>query len=34
MKKTMITGVQPTGNFTLGNYIGAIKNFCKTSKGL
>ncbi len=25
--KTMITGVQPTGNFTLGNYIGAIKNF-------
>ncbi len=27
MKKTMITGVQPTGNFTLGNYIGAIKNF-------
>ena len=29
MKKTMITGVQPTGNFTLGNYIGAIKNFVK-----
>lgn len=27
MKKTMITGVQPTGNFTLANYIGAIKNF-------
>jgi len=27
--KTMITGVQPTGNFTLGNYIGAIKNFVK-----
>lgn len=25
MKKTMITGVQPTGNFTLGNYVGAIK---------
>ncbi len=25
--KTMITGVQPTGNFTLGNYMGAIKNF-------
>lgn len=25
--KTMITGVQPTGTFTLGNYIGAIKNF-------
>jgi tryptophanyl-tRNA synthetase len=29
MKKTMITGVQPTGNFTLANYIGAIKNFVK-----
>jgi len=29
MKETMITGVQPTGNFTLGNYIGAIKNFVK-----
>ncbi len=23
----MITGVQPTGNFTIANYIGAIKNF-------
>lgn len=32
MKKTMITGVQPTGNFTLGNYIGAIKNFVKLQK--
>ena len=30
--KTMITGVQPTGNFTLGNYIGAIKNFAKLQK--
>jgi len=28
-KEKMITGVQPTGNFTLGNYIGAIKNFVK-----
>lgn len=27
MKKTMITGVTPTGGFTLGNYIGAIRNF-------
>ncbi len=27
MKERMITGVQPTGNFTLANYIGAIKNF-------
>ena len=32
MKKTMITGVQPTGNFTLGNYVGAIKNFVKLQK--
>lgn len=30
--KTMITGVQPTGTFTLGNYIGAIKNFVKLQK--
>lgn len=29
MKERMITGVQPTGNFTLANYIGAIKNFVK-----
>lgn len=28
-KKRMITGVQPTGNFTIANYIGAIKNFVK-----
>lgn len=28
-KERMITGVQPTGNFTLANYIGAIKNFVK-----
>lgn len=32
MKKTMITGVQPSGNFTLANYIGAIKNFVKLQK--
>lgn len=30
--KTMITGVQPSGNFTLGNYLGAIKNFVKLQK--
>jgi len=29
MKKTMITGVQPTGSFTLANYIGAIRNFVR-----
>jgi len=27
MKKRMITGVQPTGCFTIANYTGAIKNF-------
>lgn len=32
IKKTMITGVQPTGNFTLGNYVGAIKNFVRLQK--
>ena len=26
-KKTMLTGVRPSGNLTLGNYLGAIKNF-------
>lgn len=25
----LISGIQPTGNITLGNYIGAIKNFVK-----
>ncbi len=28
-KQTMLSGVQPTGIFTLGNYIGAIKNWRK-----
>lgn len=32
MKKVMITGVQPTGSFTLANYIGAIKNFVNLQK--
>jgi tryptophanyl-tRNA synthetase len=27
MKKKIFTGVQPTGNLHLGNYLGAIKNF-------
>ncbi len=26
-KKTIFSGVQPSGNITLGNYLGAIKNF-------
>ena len=31
MKKKIFSGVQPTGNLHLGNYLGAIKNFvdCK-----
>lgn len=28
-KQTMLSGVQPTGIFTLGNYIGAIRNWRK-----
>lgn len=27
--KTVLSGIQPSGNLTLGNYIGAIKNFVK-----
>jgi len=26
-KKRVFSGVQPTGNLHLGNYLGAIKNF-------
>ena len=26
-KKTIFSGIQPTGTFTLGNYIGAIRNW-------
>ena len=26
-KKKVFSGVQPTGNLHLGNYLGAIKNF-------
>ena len=25
MKKTLLTGLKPTGSLTLGNYIGSIK---------
>ncbi len=28
-KKIILSGIQPTGVFTLGNYIGAIKNWVK-----
>ena len=27
MYKKIFSGVQPTGNLHLGNYLGAIKNF-------
>lgn len=27
IEKVMLTGVRPSGNLTLGNYLGAIKNF-------
>ena len=26
-KKRIFSGIQPTGNLHLGNYLGAIKNF-------
>ena len=26
-KKLILSGIQPTGTFTLGNYIGAVKNW-------
>ena len=26
-KKRLFSGIQPTGNITLGNYIGALRNF-------
>lgn len=29
MKKTIFSGVQPSGNLHLGNYLGAIKNWVK-----
>ena len=31
-KKTVFSGVQPSGNLTIGNYLGAIKNFSKLSE--
>ena len=26
-KKVILSGIQPTGTFTLGNYIGAVRNW-------
>ena len=31
-KKLVFSGVQPTGNLHLGNYLGAIKNFVSLKK--
>ena len=31
MGKKIFSGVQPTGNLHLGNYLGAIKNFVDLS---
>ena len=31
-KKRVFSGVQPSGNLTIGNYLGAIKNFSKFSE--
>lgn len=28
-KKRIFSGIQPTGVFTLGNYIGAVRNWGK-----
>ena len=33
MEKKIFSGVQPTGNLHLGNYLGAIKNFVKLNNG-
>ena len=32
MEKKIFSGVQPTGNLHLGNYLGAIKNFVELNK--
>ena len=31
-KNIVLSGVQPTGNLHLGNYLGAIKNFVSMQK--
>ncbi len=30
-KKVVFSGVQPTGVLTIGNYLGAIRNFAEFS---
>ena len=34
MKKKIFSGVQPTGNLHLGNYLGAIKNFVELNNDI
>ena len=29
MKKRVFSGVQPSGSLTIGNYLGAIRNFAR-----
>lgn len=31
LRKTMLSGIQPSGNLTLGSYLGAIKNWAELS---
>ena len=31
-KKTIFSGVQPSGNLTIGNYLGALRNFSRYSE--
>ena len=33
-KKLVFSGVQPTGNLHLGNYLGALKNFLSLQKDM
>jgi len=29
IKKTVVSGIRPTGNLHLGNYFGAVRSFVK-----
>ena len=31
-KKVSYSGIQPSGNLTIGNYLGALKNFSEYSE--
>ena len=32
MEKTIFSGIQPSGIITLGNYIGAVRNWSRISE--